>query len=266
MRVLKILLYLMIITSIISINTGVSFLQMKNKNKEQPQKTQEEKKPETKEEETETEQKTEQEKKEENNQNEQKKEEEKNKYISVEEGTQTNPVSYSNFSSSVNVKKVKDDPYNIYDTNEVYYADGKCNINNCENCISATKCQCPNGYAQDPKKEVKENELSCTYKRKKQYVFFLLELFLPIGIGHFYAGRIINGIVKLLVMAAIIALDIILKNKILKGFKTKQRFSIVSYILYFGILAWICIDIVCIGVNHYKDGKGISLYSEITEN
>ena len=146
----------------------------------------------------------------------------------------------------------------IKDTSNIYYAKGKCEISNCDNCVSKNICQCPYGYAHDPKKKVTNTEKSCQYKLKKQTIFFLLELLFPFGPGHFYAGRTIYGIVKISVFAGIILLDIIIK-RILKTFESKQRFNIVSYILYFAYIAWILVDLICIGINHWKDGKGFEV-------
>ena len=51
------------------------------------------------------------------------------------------------------IKNSGNDPYNINEVTEIYYAEGKCTSNNCDNCLNATICQCPYGYAQDPKKK-----------------------------------------------------------------------------------------------------------------
>jgi hypothetical protein len=154
------------------------------------------------------------------------------------------------------IKASNNDPYNINDITEIYYAQGKCTKNNCDNCINSTFCQCPYGYAQDPKKEVSNDVKSCKYKMKKQWVFFLLELLLPFGIGHFYAKRIIYGICKLCTFVFIILFDFIVK-KSLNSYKAKFTFNIFMYVLYFGYIGWEISDIILIGINYFKDGKGI---------
>ena len=141
------------------------------------------------------------------------------------------------------IKITNIDPYNINDVTEIYYAQGKCTKNNCDKCINSTLCQCPTGYAQDPKKKVSDDVKSCKYKMKKQWVFFLLELLLPFGIGHFYAKRIIYGLCKLCTFVFIILFDFI--------------FNIFMYVLYFGYIGWEISDIILIGINYFKDGKGI---------
>ena len=86
--------------------------------------------------------------------------------------------------------------------------------------------------------------------------FFLLELILPFGIGHFYAKRIFYGISKCCTFFFIILIDFIIK-KSLKSYKAKFTFNIFMYVLYFGYIGWEISDIVLIGINYFKDGKGI---------
>ena len=156
------------------------------------------------------------------------------------------------------IQSDKNDPYDIYDKKEYNYAIGPCSHSNCDNCITSKKCQCPTGYAQDPKVEVSKDKKSCQYKQKHQALFFGLELIFPFGVGHFYAKRILYGVLKMLVVVFVVVLDFLMK-RMLKTFKAKQNFSIVIYMLYFGLLVWQMADIICIGINHFKDGKGFKL-------
>lgn len=143
----------------------------------------------------------------------------------------------------------------IKDPKNIFYATGKCNLSNCANCVSQNVCQCPYGYAHDPNKKVVDNEQSCQYKLKKQTLFFFLEMIFPIGIGHFYVRRLIHGIVKICLAVGIVALDFIIK-RILKTYKSKQSFNIFIYILYFAYVLFVLVDLICIGINYYHDGKG----------
>jgi hypothetical protein len=106
--------------------------------------------------------------------------------------------------------------------------------------------------------EVSKDKKSCQYKQKHQALFFGLELIFPFGIGHFYAKRILYGVLKMLVVVFVVVLDFLMK-RMLKTFKAKQSFSIGIYMLYFGLLVWQMADIICIGINHFKDGKGFKL-------
>lgn len=157
------------------------------------------------------------------------------------------------------MKEKSEDPYETSNQSIIYYANGKCSAKNCDKCISSDVCQCPNGYAQDPKKEVSDEEKSCQYKRKKQWIFFLLEFIFFFGIGHFYAHRILYGLLKMIAFAAIMVCDWFVKRKVIKNNKSKKSFNvamIIAYILYF---TWQIIDIILIGINKFKDGKGIKL-------
>lgn len=145
------------------------------------------------------------------------------------------------------------------DTPDINYANGPCKQANCEKCISENICQCPAGFAQDPDIKVAAEVKSCQYKQRHQALFFVLELIFFFGVGHFYAGRILYGVLKLLTLILLIVIDITIKRLVLKQFSAKQSFNIAMYGLYFAFLAWQLIDIICIGVNYFKDGKGIPL-------
>lgn len=158
--------------------------------------------------------------------------------------------------SGEKIKRKSNDPYNINEITERYFVKGKCTKNNCDNCLNDNLCQCPYGYAHDPKKKISNDIKSCQYKMKKQWIFFLLELFLPFGIGHFYAKRIIYGISKLCTFVFILLFDLIIKRS-LGSYKARFTFNIFMYVLYFGYISWEIADIVLIGINYFKDGKGI---------
>jgi hypothetical protein len=145
--------------------------------------------------------------------------------------------------------------YNISDS-KYYFAYGECTSSNCDSCISSIVCKCPLGYAQKKNVEVNINQKSCQYKLKKQWIFFLLELFFPFGIGHFYAKRILYGIIKLLFLIIIISCDIFVK-RLIKGFKEIQNFNIGMYLVYSSYIFWQLVDIVLIGINQFTDGNGM---------
>lgn len=63
-------------------------------------------------------------------------------------------------------------------------------------CIDLNTCQCQIGYANFETEESPAGQY-CTYQQKSQLVAFLLEFFFPIGVGHLYAGRIVNGLIKM---------------------------------------------------------------------
>lgn len=65
-------------------------------------------------------------------------------------------------------------------------------------------CECIFGYSSynvDNAKfrNVENNNINCCYKKKGMFTPFFLELFIGFGIGHFYLGGYILGVVKLVV-------------------------------------------------------------------
>jgi hypothetical protein len=151
---------------------------------------------------------------------------------------------------------------------DILFAYGECSETNCKSpngqCTDQTTCRCNYGFAQIKETFAKLNETSCSYELKSQQTFFAIELFTWIGAGHFYAGRMINGIVKLTYLLFVILLDCLLKklcfNKVI-GTKGQKTALILIYTLYSTILAWQIADIILIGINQYKDGNGYPLKS-----
>ena len=63
----------------------------------------------------------------------------------------------------------------------------------------APRCECFIGYSSYDVNVLKSNGINCCYKQKSQLTGVLLEMFIGFGAGHFYMGRYIYGIIKLLV-------------------------------------------------------------------
>jgi hypothetical protein len=97
--------------------------------------------------------------------------------------------------------------------------------------------------------------------KKSQLTAFLLEFFLPIGAGHFYCGRIINGIIKLIFVLAVVLSDFIIKYVFIvkSSMNTKQVVNYIIYALYFLIIFWQLVDCLMFGLNKYNDGNGKAL-------
>ena len=83
---------------------------------------------------------------------------------------------------------------------------GNCNFNifdyyknNSTDKDKEPTCQCNVGYSSYNVKMENNDETSihCCYKKKGMFTPFFLELFLGFGIGHFYIGNYILGVVKL---------------------------------------------------------------------
>jgi hypothetical protein len=137
---------------------------------------------------------------------------------------------------------------------------GDCNSNNCKETgqCNNSDCVCNDGYAQDPHNSTpSSSDMRCSYKLKSQALFFLIEMFTWIGIGHFYAGRILHAIVKLAVILFTIITDCFLRNFFRKGSKSWIILYWIIHLLYFFILFWHVFDLVMIALNKYSDGNGM---------
>jgi len=142
-----------------------------------------------------------------------------------------------------------------------------CSTKNCQSpngsCKDSNTCVCNSGYLYVPLYLNSSNASQyCFYSQKSQGISFILELFLVVGIGHFYTGRMLQGIFKLIFVLFIISYDcgfkIIWRSQSLKTFKNLQIFS---YVLYFILLVWQMTDLCLYGLNKYTDGNGVPLQS-----
>ena len=147
------------------------------------------------------------------------------------------------------------------DSTNCNFPNGVCTENN-------TVCRCLDGYANF--EVINENENTtpkgyyCSYQQKRQVVAFLLEFFVSVGVGHFYAGRVLFGVFKLLVMLGPIILSILMCCTAV--FKDNDTSSCVGLILMIGSCLFVCtglvwqlVDIIMFGINSYKDGNGVPL-------
>lgn len=149
---------------------------------------------------------------------------------------------------------------------QYFFAYGNCNDLNCKDpygvCTETTVCSCYDGYAQPRDQEVSDDAVSCTYLLKEQYLAFLLEFLFWVGAGHFYCGRIVNGVGKLGFVCFVIIFDCFLK-KMFKPYENKNRrtFNNFAYFLYFCLLFWQIFDVVMFGLNKYNDGNYMPLHT-----
>jgi hypothetical protein len=180
-------------------------------------------------------------------------------YTNVNDQTVDNRNSgYENGNSIPNPKSQQsgndDDPYSAQKNIE-------CNESNCfypyGRCVDNNTCQCTKEYASF-KQEGEFEDHYCDYERKKQLVSFLLEFFFPFGVGHFYSGRILMGVLKIVVCFS---------QCIFAGlgfcFAQDAGMVLVILLLIFGCayISWELVDIILIAMNVYKDGNGVPLAS-----
>ena len=153
-------------------------------------------------------------------------------------------------------------------------------------CSNSTTCKCKDNFVNDRiynsennKTYTSLNDYLCSYKLHFQYKAMMLELVLPIGMGHFYCGRYLFGLLKFHLFALLPAFMIYLFGINLKDFfvskqlfpklknvKLENKMNLKDYfkIALFGFnflifVIWYTIDGVLFGLNFYKDGNGFGL-------
>jgi TM2 domain-containing membrane protein YozV len=144
--------------------------------------------------------------------------------------------------------------------NNFFIVKRDCNVNNCSDpnarCMSSDTCQCKKGYAHTSRNEAK----SCSYVQKSQSTLFILELFFPFGVGHFYAGQLLHGILKLLLFLFAFLFDCFIR-KIMTSNKIRETnlYQFISAIFYIILILWQITDLCFIGMNKYLDFNNVPL-------
>lgn len=143
------------------------------------------------------------------------------------------------------------------------YGQGLCsNLYNCflpyGICLNSTTCMCMPDYANYYKKGVSVYEMFCSYKKKKVIVAGLLELFLPLGLGHYYAGHYVLGLIKFSYNFIIYSMGCILYWK---GFKSDATFGLMGLCILLGCLTplWNIVDLFLFFTGYYRDGNGVKM-------
>ena len=150
-----------------------------------------------------------------------------------------------------------------------------CSNTNCllpNNCSTDKKtCLCSNENSEytlnyplksgEKRQDVNSIKLFCEHTRKNQLTYFLLEFFLNIGAGHFYAGNTGMGVGKLLLIfvpclavCIFAALGLLSTDKLSGG--------LVSCFLISASCAmsiWWLVDVIMIATSKYTDGMGVPL-------
>ena len=136
-----------------------------------------------------------------------------------------------------------------------------CNSQSCRlpfaYCRTPTICHCTKGYANYQESRTSSQfTLPCTYVQKKQLIAFALEFFFPLGVGHFYAKRITNGVLKLffiiLTPCLLLCVNISGKNGGVGTAALSTFYSVCTF-------AWFITDLILFGMNNYNDGNDVPL-------
>ena len=97
---------------------------------------------------------------------------------------------------------------------------------------------------------------------KKQLVAFHLEVIFPFGVGHLYAKRTLNGMLKLLFVILFPCLMCCIAICSASSLSQKVGPFLIMGIgaLYgLGSIAWLIIDLIFFGTNKYMDGNSVPL-------
>lgn len=141
-------------------------------------------------------------------------------------------------------------------------------LNQCVNCIDPKYCSditetikacvCQPEYATYPI----NSSSYCDYKRKKQWIVFLLETVVAFGAGHFYAGNYARAVPKLIVWITAWTLFVMMRISSVKR-EIEDPLALIyalwSFIFCFVIIIWYIADVVMISLNRYHDGNGIEM-------
>jgi hypothetical protein len=131
----------------------------------------------------------------------------------------------------------------------------------CENgdWIDNNICECKEKYSTYPH----DAERLCSYKKKLQWIAFLLEAIPSFGIGHLYIKNYGFGIGKLIFWLITWLLLILMRYySVQREWKDEMalKFGLFSSIFTTVLIIWYITDLVLFGLNRYTDGNNIDLY------
>ena len=124
-----------------------------------------------------------------------------------------------------------------------------CNEENCPpergTCSWENFCFCFDGYL-----STYEIPVLCDYQQKDRTLYFVLEFFLSLGIGHLYAGNYIYGIIKMICYSGLLGLYFV-------KYLNKKGIDAARIRLYIWVIIaiWQIIDGLCIFRGIYTDGN-----------
>jgi thiol:disulfide interchange protein len=153
-----------------------------------------------------------------------------------------------------------------------------CTQFNCQypnQCVeNGSVCRCGLEFAEYELNKPQENSektqsplgnVYCSYRKKNQLVYFLLELLLNVGAGHFYAGNFLLGGIKLALMFVpcvaffvLACLGIVAPNKLSGVFSFGFWFCFVC-LFSCGVTVWWLVDVILIATRKITDGNGVPL-------
>lgn len=137
----------------------------------------------------------------------------------------------------------------------------ECNFDNCplgKGTCFENSCVCNIGFT-----TTSTDFTSCNYEQKDHTIAFFLEFFFPLGTGHFYAERILFGVIKLF-LATLLCLfwcgDICnLRIRFTLNSKWDKIHMGCVLVNFLAFTIMHLVDLAGFGFNIYKDGNGIDL-------
>ena len=112
-------------------------------------------------------------------------------------------------------------------------------------------CLCAPDYTTFYRKGINENSELCNYPLKYKKYVIGFEMLFPFGVGHFYAGRYFNGLIKFVLFWFISLEKTLFKKKI----RRNPELLKVSKICYWLFLLLYTIDFFCFTFSYYLDGN-----------
>ena len=139
-----------------------------------------------------------------------------------------------------------------------------CDESNCpksRGTCSGGYCICNDKYITMNNKNIKNNGIYCNYPLKSRITAFLLELFFPFGIGHFYSGNLLFAIIKLAIFILLFSMCCSIlccaAGKILGA--CSVIISLIVVLSLIGLILMEIFDLVGYGLGIYNDGNGVMM-------
>ena len=138
-----------------------------------------------------------------------------------------------------------------------------CNLENCppqRGVCYGNRCICQSNYITT--NIGNSNGIFCNYRLKSKMIAFILEFLFPFGVGHFYSGNIILGVIKLglwiLLISMFCSILCCIAVKVINACTIIIFLTILLSVL--GLVFMEIFDLLSYGLGIYKDGKGYEMY------
>ncbi len=126
-------------------------------------------------------------------------------------------------------------------------------------------CSCKDQYItdKDMKKEINNNQIQCSYAKKRRFIAIFFSIFLPMGFDHFYLGNyMIFVLIFLSCWISVIGncIRFAISNK---GGYFENNWNIFFLVLVAIMLIWWILNIILIWTGKFKDGNGFETVDDL---